>query len=72
MNSKHDAENTPRFRPEHAFVVQFSGLAANGGFEAGRVEHLASGRSQIFEDERTLISFMAVTLASVETRTEGE
>jgi len=66
---KPDLENTPRFRPDHAFVVQFSSL---GGKDAGRVEHLATGRAQSFGNERARMSFMATTLASVESRAESE
>lgn len=70
MNSKHDADNTPRFRPEQAFVVQFSSVVGAGRFESGRVEHLTTGRSRNFDNERTLMSFMATTLAGVESPAE--
>lgn len=67
-----DAENTPRFRPDHAFVVQFSSLAEGERRNSGRVEHVMSGRSQNFDDEQTLMSFMATTLGSVESRDDRE
>lgn len=71
MNAKPDGENTPRFRPDRAFVVQFSSLTGGDGFESGRVEHVVTGRAQNFEDRQALMSFMATTLAGVESGAES-
>ena len=69
-NQTPQPEHTPRFQPDHAFVIQFSSLAGNAGFESGRVEHVVTGRAQTFDDERALLSFMAAMLASVESHEE--
>lgn len=72
MNSKHDAENTPRFHPDHAFVVQFSTLDGKDGAVSGRVEHVVSGRVRNFENRQALMSFMATTIASAKSDTEDD
>lgn len=61
-----DAESTPVFAPDHAFVVQLvADTEVEAGCVAGRVEHLVSRHATSFQSLEALLAFMAQMLREV-------
>jgi len=57
--------NTPRFRPDHAFIVQFQDSRIDGQGVSGKVEHLESGKAGRFHSREELMSFVDAVLATL-------
>jgi hypothetical protein len=56
--------------PHWAFVVQFRAISGGTVFEAGRVEHLASGRTNHFQSLDELQAYLARELRAAESVTK--
>ncbi len=59
------ADNRPRFRPDHAFIVQFQDSHTDGPRVAGKVEHLESGKAGRFGSRDELMSFVDSVLSTL-------
>jgi hypothetical protein len=57
------ANDTPRYRADHSFVVQFQEQAVPGNARSGRIEHLTSGRGLRFHSNEQLLEFVADVLS---------
>jgi hypothetical protein len=57
------ANDTPRYRADHSFVVQFQEQAVAGDARSGRIEHLTSGRGLRFHSNEQLLEFVAEVLS---------
>ena len=54
--------------PHWAFVVQFRALSGGAVYEAGRVEHLVSGRTNHFQSLQELGEYLSRELQAAEGR----
>jgi len=52
--------------PHWAFVVQFRAIPGKSVFEAGRVEHLVSGRASHFQSLEELSAYLTAELCAAE------
>ncbi len=52
--------------PHWAFVVQFRALSGGPAYEAGRVEHLVSGRTSHFQSLEELRAYLSAELCAAE------
>lgn len=60
-----DSLDTP-LSPHWAFVVQFRAVPGGPTYEAGRVEHLVSGRTSHFQSLKELSAYLAEELRATD------
>ena len=58
-------EEKPLYPQSYAFVLQIAYGAVDGGEQAGRIEHMASGRACRFDSGKELLDFVRDVLATL-------
>jgi hypothetical protein len=66
------SEDTRRFPPDRAFVVQLSAAEQRSKPTSGRVEHVVSGRCALFENLDRLAEFFGEVLELARPRSDSE
>jgi hypothetical protein len=66
QHSERTKGDKPRYRADHAFVIQFQERGTDGERPPGRIEHLTSGRGLRFHSSEQLMEFVADVLSGLD------